>query len=62
MKIEDWIIGESLIDLLSGLDREILGIALPLELKTANHWRQSHFGLELLEWLRYSGEEKNGIN
>ncbi len=62
MRIDDWEDGESLACALSEFGGDTLGLVLPLELKTASHWRQSLFGLELLEWLRFSGKMPGGIN
>jgi hypothetical protein len=56
MPTESWQTGEGWIDVLNKSGADVLGLVLPLELKSHNHWRQSLHGFELLEWLRYSSD------
>jgi hypothetical protein len=49
--------GQAWLERLSSAGDQLRGVILPLELKTACHRRQHLFGLELLEWLRWSAAE-----
>lgn len=59
---EYWNSGYKWIEFLDTIKNDLLGLVLPLELKTETHWRQSLYGLELLEWLRYSGDIESCVN